>query len=206
MTNTGRSEFSSGERKYPPHSILTYTGRIVTPFDMDPGQIDIRDIAHALAQQPRFLGHTPVFYSVAQHCYEGARYLAEEDLGTPMGQLVFLLHDAAEAYLCDMPSPLKHHPAMEEYRDAQEKLQWQIFTEFGVWQAASNDRDFEKQTDLRMLSTEKRDVRIGQADDVWPVELEHQAYARRLVPAPTWHEAETTYLSMFRELMLRVKG
>jgi hypothetical protein len=194
----------AGERKYPPFSILTYTGRIVTPFDMDPEQLCIADIAHALAMQPRFLGHTPVFYSVAQHCYEGALNLGAED-ATEEAQLAFLLH-AAEAYLCDMPSPLKHHPSMEAYRNSMEKLQWQIFTEFGVWQCARVAEAVLKNADLRMLSTEKRDVRFGQHAGEWPVEKTHPAYARRIVPFDRHKDAERQYLRLYRELVLRLNG
>src|SRR5438876_10648926 len=47
--------------------LQTVSGRWVNPFDPDPEQLDIGDIARALANQCRFGGHCRVFYSVAQH-------------------------------------------------------------------------------------------------------------------------------------------
>ena len=71
----------------------------------DPSEKDFRvcDIAHALAMKCRFNGHCRAFYSVAQHsvlCAEVARRSGADARWA-------LLHDAAEAYLCDVPRPLK---------------------------------------------------------------------------------------------------
>jgi len=69
-------------------------------FDIDPEQIDIYDIAHALAQLNRFNGHLERPYNVAQHCC-----LVSDML--PHHPLEGLLHDAAEAYTGDFPTPVK---------------------------------------------------------------------------------------------------
>ena len=47
--------------------IRTYTGKYIDVFNMNIGDIEILDIAHALSQVPRFGGHLPRFFSVAQH-------------------------------------------------------------------------------------------------------------------------------------------
>ena len=72
------------------------------------------DIAHALSNTCRWTGHTSRFYSVAEHSVrvaERARELLAEvghGLHTQLlGALWGLLHDAPEAYLVDMPRPLK---------------------------------------------------------------------------------------------------
>lgn len=82
-------------------AIITYTGRRVDLCDPDPASIDILDIAHALAMQCRWNGHTTKFYSVAQHS------VMVSDLVPTDEALIGLLHDAAEAYLGDVVRPLK---------------------------------------------------------------------------------------------------
>lgn len=86
------------------HTIRTYTGKeFQFTADIDPDTIDIRDIAHALSHLCRFTGHTNLFYSVAQHCL----LVAEKIHGGPEVKLAALLHDAAEAYVGDLSSPLR---------------------------------------------------------------------------------------------------
>lgn len=86
--------------------IQAFTGRCVDPFNLRPEDIDIRDIAHALAHTCRFGGHCRVFYSVAEHSIRVAKWLADSGQDTTT-ILCGLLHDAAEAYLVDLPTPLK---------------------------------------------------------------------------------------------------
>ncbi len=197
--NRREVSFDAGTRHYPPHSLLTYTGKIVTPFDMKPEMLDIRDIAKSLSMQARFLGHTQDFYSVAQHCYEGAMYMID-GLYTPGPRLAFLLHDAAEAYMCDIPSPIKHHPVMKGYHDAQDRLQEIINEKFGVTRWAENA--IIKEVDSRMLSTEKRDIR--QTDDKWPVERDFPPYERRIWPN-SHVDAYGAYLFLFARLKEAVR-
>lgn len=83
--------------------INTYRGHRFTFDPIDPDAIDIWDIAHALSHQCRYAGHTNMLYSVAQH----SLLLAERVPGNADDKLNALLHDAAEAYVCDLPSPLK---------------------------------------------------------------------------------------------------
>ncbi len=81
--------------------IQTYTGRRIDPFALDPGDVVVEDIAHALSLTTRFGGHARCFYSVAQHS------LLVSELCGAKCRLWGLMHDAAEAYLGDMPKPLK---------------------------------------------------------------------------------------------------
>jgi len=81
--------------------IQTAGGRRYTPFAPRPEQIVIFDIAHALAHKARFNGHAHAFYSVAEHSVLVA------DALPPHLALWGLLHDAAEAYLPDIASPIK---------------------------------------------------------------------------------------------------
>ena len=72
--------------------MMTYTGKMIDAFDIDPGKVCIEDIAHHLALTLRFGGGTKWPYSVARHCV----IMAGE--GMPGDPLTNLLHDAWEAY------------------------------------------------------------------------------------------------------------
>lgn len=79
----------------------TYTGKAFYPLDPRPEDIDIVDIAHALSQLCRFGGHCNRFYSVAEHSVLVSHSVP------PQYALEALLHDATEAYVVDVPRPLK---------------------------------------------------------------------------------------------------
>jgi hypothetical protein len=107
-------------------SITTFSGIRFWPMLPNPDDILIADIAHALAHQCRFGGHAREFYSVAEHCVRVSQHCAPEDA------LWGLLHDASEAFLCDVPAPLKELPAFEAYREAERRLQRAIAVRFGL--------------------------------------------------------------------------
>lgn len=112
--------------------IQTVSGRRVNPFALAASDIDIGDIAHALAHQCRFGGHCRQFYAVAQHaCLVSDLVLAEG--GDATAALWGLLHDAPEAYLSDLPHPLKHFSEFGRlYREAEDRLQMAISEHFGL--------------------------------------------------------------------------
>jgi hypothetical protein len=82
--------------------IETHSGIKFNVFKPLQKDVRIGDIAHALAMCTRFNGHLPEYYSVAEHCVIMS-YLVE-----PEHALAALLHDAAEAYLSDVPRPIKY--------------------------------------------------------------------------------------------------
>jgi hypothetical protein len=112
--------------------IQTVSGRRVNPFALAPSDIDIDDIAQALANQCRFGGHCRRFYSVAQHsCLVGD--LVSAAGGDVTAGLWALLHDAPEAYLSDLPHPLKHFSEFGRlYREAEDRLEQAIAEHFGL--------------------------------------------------------------------------
>lgn len=107
--------------------IETYTGLQFWPLDPRPEDICIEDIAHSLANQCRFAGHVSRFYSVAQHCHLASQLVPPEDA------LWALLHDATEAYLVDLPRPIKSDEEFGViYREAEERVMLAICTKFGL--------------------------------------------------------------------------
>ena len=109
--------------------ITTVSGRHFDPIMPEEDLIDERDIAHALSLMCRANGHTRIFYSVAQHsiaCAKEAVARKESDAVV----LGCLLHDASEAYLCDITRPMKQY--LSEYLEAEKRLQeaiWQKWME-----------------------------------------------------------------------------
>lgn len=87
--------------------IQTYTGRQFWPLSPRPEDFDIADIAHALAMKCRYNGHCGQFYSVAQHSVFVARECHKRWPDKPWLAKWGLLHDLAEAYLPDIPRPIK---------------------------------------------------------------------------------------------------
>ena len=132
--------------------LQTVSGRWVNPFDPDPAQFDAGDIARALANQCRFGGHRRVFYSVAQHCVIVSR-VVEERGGDVEDVFAALMHDASEAYLGDMPHPLKHRSELgAAFRDAEAQLEEAIRDRFEI----KPDVPEIKRVDRALLATERR--------------------------------------------------
>lgn len=90
-----------GKVKHNIPSIYTASGRRVLLENPQPEDIKISDIAIALSRLCRYTGHSESFYSVAEHSVRVSEILPDEF------KLTGLLHDATEAYLGDMSSPLK---------------------------------------------------------------------------------------------------
>lgn len=112
------------ENLYTPNCIRTVSGIYINVFEPTPEMICIEDIAHSLSYQCRFGGHLPKFYSVAQHSLN-CSFLIEND----QYKLAALLHDASEAYLLDIPRPIKQ--GLSNYKDIENGLMNVIAQKFG---------------------------------------------------------------------------
>ena len=151
--------------------IQTVSGRRINPFAPEPAAIDIGDIAHALANQCRFGGHCRSFYSVAQHsCL--VHDVAASRGAAPEAALWALLHDAAEAYLGDVPHPVKHASELgRAYREAEARLQEAICRRFGLSLSAPA---IVAEVDRALLAAERQALMVDAWE--WP-ELEGVAAA-----------------------------
>lgn len=104
--------------------IRTNSGKIIDLLNPNPDTIVIEDIAHGLSHMPRWSGQTEQFYSVAQHSVRVASYFDDKKIA-----LQALLHDATEAYMMDIPKPLKN--LIPEYKTIEENLLCNILKKFG---------------------------------------------------------------------------
>lgn len=170
----------------------TYTGRQFWPLDPRHSEIDIRDIAHALSLQCRFAGHVRTFYSVAEHSIRVERYIRTR--GEPESvQLWGLLHDASEAYLVDLPRPIKVH--MANYLAAERVLELVLAERFGLtWPRPS----IVTEADQILLATEQRDL-MTKPPTPWDKWLTEEPLVEKIYPMKSW-EAENQYMTRYREL------
>ena len=123
--------------------IRTFTGRYVNPLQLHAGDICIEDIGHHLSNICRYTGACPEFYSVAQHSVYVSTHMWTRYDSAEAG-LAGLLHDAAEAYLNDIASPVKHSPQMEWYRECEKEAERLVFEVFGLdidWMAKTKEFD-----------------------------------------------------------------
>lgn len=206
--------------------IQTYCGLKFYPLDPRVEDVRAGDVAHALGNTCRFNGHCRRFYSVAEHsCHVSA---IVEDLASkrwrvgdsapssPLSPrwtvakmracvaLYALLHDGSEAYLVDVPRPVKQDRTMMFYRDAEAQVQrvveealipraFQIVDTVGF-------RDLISEVDNDMLHVEGAQL-MAIAPEKWNLRPRVHDFAiagelGRLTPV----EAETVFMSRYERL------
>lgn len=107
------------------------SGKVVDPFALREEDVVLSDIVNNLAHEVRF-GGSAGGWTVAQHTLVVAELVRKFGTGTDEEYKSALLHDAGEAYLKDMPKPIKHRPDMLAYRQAEERAMRVICEKFGV--------------------------------------------------------------------------
>jgi len=180
----------------------TYSGREVDPWELRRSDVAIEDIAHGLAHQCRFGGQIKRHYSVAEHSLLVARILREQCYG-PDVQLVGLMHDAAEAYLVDIPSPVKCH--LRGYKDAEQRAVGAIWMALDLPVLTSDLHKVIKAADGTALLTEARDLFHTAISDKWLESWQHvepmpARISRRWIRPITRTKRE--FLSEFKRLKL----
>lgn len=152
--------------------------------------VTIDDIASALSNVCRFSGHLPRFYSVAQHLVNTSKIVPEH--------LAFdaLMHDTAEAFTNDLPTPLKW--AFPIFKELETNIEAAMAKKFGFnfpYDPAV------KQADTEMLILEK--IYVKGDNSVWPnyegVKVDHLVH---LVDLDSWQprRAKREFLERFEEL------
>lgn len=152
--------------------------------------VQIEDIAAALSKVCRFSGHIHRFYSVAQHAVNTSLIVAPEYAFTA------LMHDTAEAFTNDLPTPLKY--AVPIFKDLEVRIEGAMSEKFGFEYPLP---EAVKIADLQMLSIEK--VRLKRDLSVWGVlEGIETAHVERLVDMSLMSpaRAEKAFLQRYAEL------
>lgn len=120
-------------------------------------EIDFYDIAEHLSKIPRFTGATRPVISVAQHCLHVSSVIEKEG-GNYSQRMRALLHDAAEAFIGDMPTPMLDFVFDKTGVDLHEVLQDPILaaieTAAGLPPATAEEKFSIKNADKCVLNTE----------------------------------------------------
>lgn len=144
------------------NEILTQNNKMVSPFTPNHEDILIDDIAHALSYLCRANGHFDKFYSVAQHSINCALEAKACNLSEKI-QFACLLHDSAEAYMADIPKPVKEKfPAFSE---AEDKLLKVIYSKFITERVTLHDFEEISRIDRVLLNEEFQIFKQRTIDD-----------------------------------------
>lgn len=103
------------------NTIRMFSGVLVDLVNPDPADVLISDIAHHLSLINRYTGGTKHGFSVAHHSLEVA---------SKTQCLEGLMHDAHEAYIGDVSSPLKQH--LTEYKRIETMWEQLIIDKFNL--------------------------------------------------------------------------
>ena len=170
------------------YEILTLGGKIINFERCDPEQITLEDIAHGLSNVCRFSGQLYKFYSVAQHCLHVCRHMPDHL------KLDALFHDASEAYMGDVPRPVKL--LCPDYKKIEAEISEAIRLRFGLSELSEVDERVLKGADSRCLLTEAQQLKLG---NVHWLDVPYEPFEESIVPM-TPDEARAAYLAVARAL------
>lgn len=166
----------------------TFTGRKFWPLDPRPEEVFIEDIAHSLSMQCRYAGHCQKFYSVAEHSVLVAQVIE------PEFALYGLLHDAAEAYLVDVPRPVK--PYLTGYAEAEDRVWRAICARFNLDPDNKDAIEAIKRADNAVLAAEQP-ILMPNPPEPWPLPEPARVAVRGLMP----NIARVTFRLYFNQLI-----
>jgi hypothetical protein len=141
--------------------IETYTGVKFYPLDPRAEDVDVADMTHAISHLCRFGGHCSVFYSVGQHSLLTAQYLRDQG-ASAFVQFLGLTHDFTEAYVVDMPSPLKRQ--LPEYIAVENAIESVIWESFGLRTPTDEEYAEVKAADVFAVNLEARLLNVNKTE------------------------------------------
>jgi hypothetical protein len=145
--------------------IQTLSGKKFSYLDPQPESICKCDIVHALSREPRYAGHTLFNYTVGQHSV-----LCSQMIDQTYALQAFM-HDFAEAYIKDIPHPLKVLIDEESggvLKEIENGIMYAICDKYGVAYPFPCEV---KKADMRMMATERKYL-LGASPEPWDVEEE----------------------------------
>lgn len=169
--------------------IMLASGALFDLLDPEGSELTLYDIAHGLGRVCRFAGQTNRFYTVAEHCYHVSRlvqaeYVALWGEGGDCALLAraALLHDASEAFICDLPSPLK--ALLPDYKAIEASVELAIANRFLDGRVDLFAHPLIKTFDTAMCLIEARNM-MPSAPGYW---------TQLRVPADAWEKAKEVKL------------
>jgi hypothetical protein len=175
--------------------MLTAGGRKVVINAIEVSDIAIEDIAASLAKICRFTGHCRIFWSVAEHSMLVSAILASRFPNDHELQLCGLLHDATEAYLQDLATPLKN--LIADYGALEHAAWFAVAERFGLPLSMPLAV---KIADVEALAVERRDL-MPEHEERWSILEGIKPPAIRIGQAERdWRHNERLFLDRFHEL------
>ena len=135
-------------------TILLQSGRYFSYERPDLCEMSLEDIARGLANTCRFAGQSPRFYSVAEHSVYVSQIVPDAMAWDG------LMHDAAEAFICDMPKPLK--VMLPDYKEVEKRVEKAVASAFGLNDPMPPEI---KYADVQMLRAEQ--MQVMRNNDAW---------------------------------------
>lgn len=170
-------------------SITTASGKFFDILKPEEYEYDIEEIATALSNLCRYTGHVNTFYSVAEHSVLVSRIVPEKLA------LAGLLHDASEAFLGDVSSPLK--ALLPEYKEIERRVQRAIANAFDL--GDSLDHPAVHEADKRMYWQERQSVaNNGVRDTLWHQDLRATRKVEAMGMSPMM--ARRMFVKRYKEL------
>lgn len=179
------------------HGIRLLSGVLFDYGAPEKCEVEITDIAAALSKVCRFAGHIHQFYSVAQHAVNTSRIVP------PQFAFDALLHDTAEAFTNDLPTPLKF--AVPIFKELELKIESAMADRFGFGFPLAPEV---KHADLQMLMIEKLHLKRDHSE--WSVldgiTLPEDYLDRVILTELTPAQAEAMFLERYWELVVEIEG
>lgn len=166
-------------------TILTRSGNYFSFLEPSLSDFTLDDIAHGLSQICRFGGQCVRFYSVAEHSIYVASLVPDEL------KWAALMHDAAEAFVGDVPKPLKE--LLPAYKDIERQVEQAIARRFDL--PLPMDPRI-KTADIVMLRTEQLQLMNNNDDWHWTFNVQP---ARISIECMLPWEAKETFLAKAQE-------